>query len=402
MPPTSFRIILFFACFGHAAFHVLVALFLTLVLVLEPEWLMSYDALIALWTPGALLLGLAAPVAGWLGDRWGEAKLMAVYLVGIGLACVVCGFSNGPTMLTAGLAAMGLFGAIYHPVGTAWVVKHATRRGKSIAFLGICGSIGAAFASLIAALLADQFGWRAAFIVPGLVTLAPGVLLAAMIALGHVRERRTDVAEAEAEPTRRDVRRAFIVLAVTMSMTTTAYYAITTLLPKWFERHLGSGLGAGEDLVAIGALVGLVYLIASLAQFVGGYFCDRGEAKRIYVISYALKLVALAIAPLIVGWPVVIVAIAILCVFDVAAPVENVLIARFTTSRRRGLAYGIRNGIAIVAGPAGVQLVALLFDEATGFQSLFFVLAALVSVVFVVALFLPADRPGSRAAPVGA
>lgn len=402
MPPTSFRVILFFACFGHAAFHVLVALFLTLVLVLEPEWLMSYDALISLWTPGALLLGLAAPLAGWLGDRWGEAKLMVVYLIGLGLACIACGFSQGPATLTAGLAAMGLFAAIYHPVGTAWVVKHATRRGRSIAFLGICGSIGAAFASLIAAVLADHFGWRTAFIVPGLVTLALGVALAVMMAVGRVRERRTDVATTQDEPTKRDVRRAFIVLAVTMSLTAVAYYAVTTMLPKWFEREVGAELGLDDGLLAIGALVGLVYLVASLAQFVGGYFCDRGAAKQIYLASYALKLAALMIAPFVVGWPVVIVAIAILCVFDVAAPVENVLIARFTTSRRRGLAYGIRNGIAIVAGPVGVQLVALMFDESAGFDALFFVLAGLVSAIFVAALFLPGARARSRVEPVRA
>lgn len=402
MPATSFRIILFFACFGHAAFHVLVALFLTLVLVLEPEWLMSYDALISLWTPGALLLGLAAPLAGWLGDRWGEAKLMVVYLVGIGLACIFCGFSKGPGMLGTGLAAMGLFAAIYHPVGTAWVVKHATRRGSSIAFLGVCGSIGAAFASLIAAVLADHFGWRTAFIVPGLVTLALGGVLAGMIMVGRVRERQTDVVTSEDEPTQRDVRRVFIVLAVTMSLTAIAYYAVTTMLPKWFERQIGSELGLDDGLLAIGALVGLVYLIASLAQFVGGYFCDQGAARQIYAASYGLKLVALMIAPFVVGWPVVIVAIAILCVFDVAAPVENVLIARFTTSRRRGLAYGIRNGIAIVAGPVGVQLVALMFDESSGFEGLFYVLAGLVAVIFVAALFLPADRPGNRTEPVSA
>lgn len=390
MPQTSFRLVMFFACFGHASFHVIVALFLTLVLVLEPQWLLSYDALIALWTPGALLLGLVAPLAGWLGDRWGEAKLMVLYLIGIGLAALFCGMSDGPHRLAVGLGLIGLFGAIYHPVGTAWVMKHATRRGKSIAVLGICGSLGAAAASLIAALLADLYGWRAAFIVPGGLTIVVGAVLAGLIATGHVKERRTDIAT-DPEPTRQDVRQAFLVLAVTMSLTTIAYYAVTTMMPKWFERQIGADLGDG--LIAIGALVGLVYLVASSAQFVGGYFCDRGAAKRIYVISYGLKLMALMIAPFVGGWPVVFVAIGMLFVFDIAAPVENVLIARFTSSRRRGLAYGIRNGIAIVAGPVGVQLVALSFDDAIGFQNLFYGLAGLVCVVFCAALFLPGDRP---------
>ncbi len=92
------------------------------------------------------------------------------------------------------------------------------------------------------------------------------------------------------------------------------------------------------------------------------------------------------------GWPVVAAAVVVSFVFDLSAPVENVLIARFTSSRRRGLAYGLRNGIAIVAGPLGVQLVAWLFDETTGFDALLLVLAALVLVILAAALLLPAER----------
>ena len=393
----SFRLLMVFACFGHAWFHVLVALFLTLVLVLEPAWRISYSDLIALWTPGALLLGLAAPVAGWLSDRWGEARLMIVYFLGIGFAAILCGLADGPTMLMAALALIGLFGAIYHPVGTAWVMKHARARGKVVAVLGVCGSIGAAFASLVAASLADLFDWRWAFVLPGALSIVAGLALAWAFLSGRVVDRKSDALPAP-EPTRGDVRRAFAVLIVTMSLTTVAYYAFTTMLPKWLEIEVGPLLDAisGDRLLAIGALVTCVYLLAATAQFVGGYFSDRGAAKQVYLISFGLKLAALCAAALVAGWPVVVAAVVVLFVFDIAAPVENVLIARFTTSRRRGLAYGLRNGLTIAAGPLGVQLVAWLFDEATGFSHLLLVLAALVVIILIVALFLPGERPAAQ------
>ena len=84
MVSPSARLVLVFACLGHAWFHVLVALYLILVLLIEPVWQRPYDELIALWTPGALLLGLAAPAAGWLGDRWGEVRLMILFFLGSG------------------------------------------------------------------------------------------------------------------------------------------------------------------------------------------------------------------------------------------------------------------------------------------------------------------------------
>jgi FSR family fosmidomycin resistance protein-like MFS transporter len=118
-PDNQFKLVFGFAASGHFLFHLLVALYLTIVLVLEVEWQRSYDKLITLWTLGALLLGLAAPLAGWLSDHWGAGKIMVIYFLGIGLATAVCGLAAGPESLTIFLGLVGFFGAIYHPVGTA-------------------------------------------------------------------------------------------------------------------------------------------------------------------------------------------------------------------------------------------------------------------------------------------
>ena len=381
--------ILIFACLGHVCFHVLVGLFLTLVLVIEPIWQRPYEALIGLWTLGALLLGLAAPLAGWLSDRWGEARLMVVYFFGIGAATVFCGLSQGPQCLALALSLIGLFGAIYHPVGTAWIINHAAQRGRSIAVLGICGSLGAAAASLVAALLSAFIGWRMAFVLPGLLSVLIGALLAAALISGRIAERHTDAVAAPA-PSRTDRRRALPVLVVTMSLTSIVYHAFTTMLPKWIERELGEQLGAG--LLGVGATVTLVYLLGATAQLVGGHLADKGMAKGVYVASYGLKLVAVLTALSVSGVPVVAAAAVILFVFDLAAPVESVLIARFTSSSRRGLAYGLRNGIAVAAGPLGVQLVSWLFDAASGFDHLLLALAGLVMAILLAACLLPADK----------
>ena len=391
----SSRLILVFAGLGHAWFHVMVALFLTVVLVLEPEWGLPYDRLIALWTFGALMLGLGAPAAGWLSDRWGETRVMILFLLGMGGALVVCGLAGGPFSLELALGAVGLFGAIYHPVGTAWVVKNARARGKAIAVVGLCGGVGAALASLIAGGLTDLLSWRAAFMIPGGLSILLGLALLWLFLSGAVIDRQRD-ALAQAEPTRGEVKRAFAVLALTMSLTTVVYYAFTTMLPKWLDRAVGAHLG--EGLIGLGALVTAVYLLGTTAQIVGGHLSDRGAAKGVYVASYGLKFAALALAAAVTGWPVIAAAVAIVFLFDIAAPVENVLIARFTPRARRGLAYGIRNGIAILAAPLGVSLVSWLFQPGTGFARLLLVLAALVLVIFLAAWYLPGERAESGTA----
>ncbi len=389
---TSERLVLVFAGLGHGLYHVLAALFLTLALVLAPAWGLPYNDVIALWTLGALLVGAGAPIAGWLGDRFGETRLMIIYFLGIGVASVVCGLADGPEALRWALAALGLFGSIYHPVGTAWVVKNVQRRGRSIATVGIAGSIGVALASVVAGGLTDLASWRVAFIVPGAITIVAGLLLAVAYATGRVVDRASDLAPTEA-PHKQDVMRAFFVLVISMALTTVAWHAFGTLLPKWMEREVGSFLGSG--LSGVGALVTFIYLGGAAAQFVGGPFADRGRAREIYAASFALKLAALLAAIAVGGPAAILAAIVIAFVFDIAAPVENVLIARYTTASRRGLAYGLRHGIAIAAAPLGVGLVSWLYDAAQGFSRLFMVLGGIVAVILIVALLLPSEKPAA-------
>ena len=66
------------------------------------------------------------------------------------------GFAPNLIVLAVALTALGMFAAIYHPVGTAMLIEQATSRGRSLAFNGVCGNLGAALAAGITAALV---GW---------------------------------------------------------------------------------------------------------------------------------------------------------------------------------------------------------------------------------------------------
>ena len=57
---------------------------------------------------------------------------MVVFFVGTGGAAIATGSAGSPAALAFGLAAIGLFGSIYHPVGTAWLVRNAANRGRAL------------------------------------------------------------------------------------------------------------------------------------------------------------------------------------------------------------------------------------------------------------------------------
>src|SRR5690606_10644205 len=130
--------------------------------------------------------------------------------------------------------------------------KNVERQGRSIALLGMAGSAGIAAASLVAAGINDLAGWRLAFAIPGGVAVALGLALLAAYATGRVADRDGDLVQ-QPDAGAGDVRRAFLVLIVTMTLASLSYQAFATMLPKWIGREIGVTLGQG--LFGLGALV---------------------------------------------------------------------------------------------------------------------------------------------------
>jgi MFS family permease len=396
VPPAA-RLPILFAASGHFLHHVLTGLFLTLAVVLERAWEKPYAEIITLWTIGAAMIGLGAPAAGWLADRFGHARMMAVFFLGIGAASVVAGLVSGPAGIAAALAGIGLFGALYHPVALAWVSMAAPVeiRGRVMGWVGIAGSIGVALAAVIAGGIAAVAGWRMAMIIPGVVTIAGGVALVMAMLAGRVVQVVQAAPVAGAAPA--DTRAPFGVLAVlvvTFTLGSVAYTAFSTALPKWLSDSLALD---ATDAARLGVVVGATLLLGSVGQLIGGRLADRLPFKWLYVATFALKLVPLGLAALIGGPVAVVLAAVIGLTFDMSAPVENLLLARYSSGRRRGLAFGMKFAIGFAAAPIGVNMVAWAYGEAAGgAPALFAILAVMSAVMLAAALLLPTEAIRSR------
>ena len=83
----SARLSMGFSCIGHTYAHLFTPIFFTLVpLALEAEFGLSHGETVALIFLGNLLFGLAAPIAGWLADRWTATGMMAIFYIGVLMA----------------------------------------------------------------------------------------------------------------------------------------------------------------------------------------------------------------------------------------------------------------------------------------------------------------------------
>ena len=390
MQSGSSRWVLVFSSLGHAYMHMLTAFFFVLALALERTWNMPYHELVRLWALGALMVGAAAIPAGWLADRWSAPGMLVVMFFGMGLACFACAFSDSSFSLMLGLTFLGLFAAIYHPVGIPWLVRSVTAGGKALGVNGIFGGLGVAFAGTVAGLLVDSLGWRAAFAVPGLACVATGVVMLWAWRKGFLPEGRQSVS------TGRDLGRAallkvFAALMLGMFCLGFIYQACLTAFPKLFDLRLGDL--TGEGTLGVGMLVTFVYGVSAVFQVIGGHLADRYSLKWIYLGGFALQVPLLFALSQLSGISMVAGATLTVLVMTASQPAESMLLSRYSPAAYQGLAFGVKFVLAFGAAPLAISLVSWLLAGPGGGAQLFVALAALSGLGVIAVWTLPRDVP---------
>mgnify|MGYP001806037559 CR=1 FL=1 len=384
-----------FSNVGHAYSHLLTMLYPTVVLALERSWGLSYGELIVLMLAGQILFGAAALPAGWLGDRWSAVGMMTIFFIGTGAATIATGLARTPVEVAFGLAAIGLFASIYHPVGMAWLIRMAENRGQALGANGIYGSFGIALAPLVAAALTDAISWRAAFIVPGITAVLFGIGLWVAWRLGKVADVEVD-AKPVPEPSKGDAVRAFFILSITMTCVGFVGSTLSVILPKLFEQRL---TGLGDGVLGTGAMVALVYLVASTGQLIGGRLADRFAMKRVYLACYLIVTPCLLLAAYTESWLLLAVALATVYLNTASLPSENAMLAHFTPAGWRATAYGAKFVLALGVAAMAVPVAGWVQNTYGDFFWLFVFMATAGLLVVLFGLLLPDDKKPARVEP---
>src|SRR5262245_34970152 len=221
---------------GHALDHLFLLIYPTVVLAMSPEFGRPYAELLPLALGGFIAFGAGSIPAGWLADHWSRSGMMKLFFFGIGAATIATGLARTPPELAIGLTAIGLFGALYHPVGLAMLVSNQPNLGRTLGVNGVWGNAGLAFAALLTGALADLAGWRAAFFVPGAFCIAAGFGFAWAtrgLTLGKGAAKK-----AEGRIPRALLARVFVIVAVATACGGLIFNATTVSMPKLFDDRL--------------------------------------------------------------------------------------------------------------------------------------------------------------------
>src|SRR5262245_20052872 len=259
-----------FINWAHALDHYVILIYPTVVIGLEAVYARTYAELIALSTAAFVAFGVFSLPAGWLADYWSRRNMMVAFFLGCGLSLIGAGAATGPIMLAIALFVLGIFAAIYHPVGTSMLIDNATSRGRSMAFNGVCGNLGVAFAAGITAWFAYQFGWRAAFFIPAAVCIVTGILYLFLVPdePRKVGARATTDHVPLTPLVAASIFALFVVAALAAGL---IFHIFTVSLPKIVDERLGSDI----PLVLIGSIATVVLMCGALAQLSVGRLVEK-------------------------------------------------------------------------------------------------------------------------------
>ncbi|MEE9304560.1 MAG: MFS transporter [Thiotrichaceae bacterium] len=392
------RIHFAFLNLGHLYDHLFMLVFATTAaLSLSHEWGMKYAELIPYATPGFVAFGTCSVPAGWLADKWSRKGMMVIFFIGIGLSSILTSLAKTPIQIGIGIFFIGLFAGIYHPVGLALVVQGREKAGVPVAINGVFGNMGVACAALITGFLIDHAGWRSAFIWPGIVSIATGIIYAGFLCLDRGEGTEEVHKGAEAKITnntvllnRRLLIRVFVIIFVSTAIGGLLFQSTTFALPKIFDERLGE---FGISATLIGWYAFIVFAIAAFGQLIVGYLVDHFSIRLVFVFVAALQAIFFVVMPGLTGWNALFVATAFMLVVFGQIPINDVLISRITQSQWRSRVYAFRYIVTFSVMASSLPIIALIHAR-WGFDGLFIVLSAAATCIFVSVLMLPRALSG--------
>jgi MFS family permease len=388
--PRAVRLLLNVA---HAIDHMFLLIFASAVGAIAADLgFATWEELMPYGVGAFFLFGIGSLPSGRLGDLWGRRRMMLVFFFGIGAAALLAATTRSAWQLALALALIGAFASIYHPVGIPMLVQRSAKPGATIGINGLAGNLGIAVSALVTGLLVKWIGWRAAFAVPGLVSIGCGVLFArACPPETEAPAKRIGGAKVRLSPAM--LARALVVMTAA-SVTGGLLFNLTTngngqLLTERFR-------GVIEDPALLGALLALVYAVASVAQVVVGWLIDRFALKAFFMGIALVQVPLLVLAAHASGWWLFLVLVGVMVSIFGTIPFIDFMIVRYVDDRIRSRVAGLRLTVSLGISSLAVWSLGPMV-KSMGFGSLLMMMAGIAACTATILCLLPGRAAEQRA-----
>ncbi len=369
---------------GHALDHMFLLIFATAVTSIAKDFgVARWENLMPYSVAAFFFFGLGSMPAGRLGDMWGRRQMMIVFFVGIGLASILVGVTQTPIQLAIALAILGCTASIYHPVGIPMLVQGSIRPGWTIGMNGLAGNLGLAVAAALTGLFIKYFGWRMAFVIPGLASIICGLLFAWCADRETMAPSKKKAATGNHDGI--SIPRLLLIMTIAATSGSMLFNFSTS---SNYELLTSKFAGISQDPAQIGVFLAGVYVLASLTQLLVGHLLDKVELKTLYRAVILVQLLALLLASATEGWMFYLAQLLFMAAIFGGIPFTDAVIVRFVDDSMRSRVSGMRLAVSLGASSLAVWLIGPIVKSA-GFTTLIWVMLATSSITFAVVSLLP-------------
>lgn len=359
----------------------------------------AYAEMIPYGIPSLILFGAGAPLAAYLADKWSRTGMMTVFFVGIGLSAILTGFAASPLQIAIGLAAIGLFASIYHPVGIAMVAQGGGRVGWRIGVNGVWGNMGVAAAPLITGFILASYSWQLAFVLPGIITVAIGIGFLLFARRGGMTVPVYTTGAKEPVGFRPGWKRALAAIVLVTAAGGFVFGTMTFIVPRMFEVNLPA---ISTDVATTGFLAALVYGIAAFAQLLVGRLIDSYRIKPVLFSLAVAQPVMIGIMAMQTDYALFFASLLAMSFIFGQIPITDTVISHYVPDTWRAKVMAGKLLINLVIGALSLMLARTILEAGGGFGGVMAVVAIIAVFISLGALLLPGrireKSPGALAA----
>jgi len=376
--------------FGHFIDHMLILIFAKAAFSAGIDFGFgkdgAYAEMLFYGIPSLVLFGACAPIAAHMADHWNRNGMLTVFFVGIGLASILTGFAQSLLQIGLGLALIGIFASIYHPVGIAMVIEGGGKVGWRLGLNGLWGNMGVAAAPLVTGLILVQFDWRMAFIIPGSISILIGLGF-----LGFVRS--VDVRAPEAIRQEKELigfapgwQRAMVSLALVTAAGGFVFGAMTFLIPRLFEVRMQ---GITSDIAMTGTLASIIYAVAAFAQLVVGRAIDKRSIKNVLIFIAVGQPLLLFLMAMQTDYALFAVSLLAMGFVFGQIPITDAVLSQYVPDQWRAKVLSIKFLINLVIGALALMTARYLLSTGAGFEAVMRVISIAACFIVGAAILLP-------------
>ncbi len=352
---------------------------------------LTYDEIIAYGAVGFLFFGAFAPLAAHLSDKISRSFLMIIYHFGIGLSSILAAISTSLWLFAVSLSLIGIFAAIYHPVGITMLLSKNKNNGIRMGINGVFGNMGVAAAPLITGLILFYGNWRLCFLLPGFFCIIYGLQFLKALTIEPSSEVNERVISGR--PFAKHWHRALSSIALSTISAGFIFGAMTFLVPRYFETYLSN---ISTSVAVTGLLAGLVYAIASFAQIAVGKMIDKFSPKLILLIISAGQILFIYFSSIFENWSLFFITLFAMAFVFGQVPINDIILSRYIPDEKRAKILSIKYVLNLSAGASVLPICSLMMQNGFEMRQIFSMMSFMAVFILLAALLLPKQLEAER------